>query len=205
MRGVSVVLLGLASMGCGATATPTEPFREVVGSAHTRAGLAAQSGRVLDFTTDSPIAGATVVFRTFDSGDEHRAVADAGGVYNLAVPPDVYLVYIDGDLATALAARLPSTRAHVYARAEGCSAIYGVVGESRSGEPIQGVIVESGGVATMTGPDGWYRLDYGCGVSAGFGTMVASFTKAGYDAVTRVVGRGLPQGARRIDVGIARS
>lgn len=205
MRRAGVFLLVLAAVGCGATSTPTEPFREVVGVAHGRAGLVAQSGRVLDFATGAAIPGARVVFRPFNDGEEHAAVADAQGVYQLEVPPAEYLVYVDGDLATALAARMPSARGHVYAGAQGCSAIYGFAGDSRSGAAIEGVAVQSGSATTTTGADGWYRLDYGCGVNFGFGTMVATFSKPGHDAVTRVVGRGVPQGARRIDVGMPRS
>ena len=204
MRCGLVILLGLAAVGCDGAGTPTEPIREVIGLTQPRAGLVAQSGRVLDFATDSPIPGARVVFQPFDTGEEYAAVADAGGVYRLEVPPGEYVVRVDGQGATALAARVPSARGHVYTGAEGCSAIYGLVGDSRSGAVIQGVIVQSGAVATMTGADGWYRLDYGCGVNGGFGTMVANFSKAGYEAVTRVVGRGLPSGARRIDVGLLR-
>ena len=205
MRRAVVILLGLMASGCGGTSTPTEPFREIIGVANARAGLVARSGRVLDFATGAAIPGARVVFRPFNDGDGHATVADAEGVYRLDVPPAEYLVYVDDDFATAIVARMPSARGHVYAGAEGCSAIYGLVGDPRSGAGIQGVTVQSGSVTTTTGADGWYRLDYGCGVDFGFGTMVATFSKPGHDAVTRVVGRGVPQGARRIDVGMPRS
>lgn len=205
MRRAGAILLGLMAVGCGGTSTPTEPFREVIGAAQARAGVVAQSGRVLDFATGAGIPGARVAFRPFNDGDEYTTLADAEGVYGLDVPPGDYLVYVDGDLATAIAARTPSARVHVYAGAEECSAIYGFVGDPRSGAAIGGATVQSGGVTTTTDANGWYRLDYGCGVNLGFGTMVATFSKPGRDAVTRVVGRGVPEGARRIDVGMPRS
>lgn len=199
-----LVLLSVLVAACGGSPIPTEPAEQApAGTVEPRDGFVAQTGLVLDFRTYAPVPGARVVFGSFTpGGPEHAATADASGIYRIEVPPGEYIVSVNGDIATGLTARVSSTRAHIFARAEGCSAIYGVVDDARSGGPIEGVTVTSSGRTTTTFADGWYRLDYGCGTEFGFNTLFAYFSRSGYENDSHVVGRGSPRGARRIDMGL---
>jgi hypothetical protein len=202
-----LILLSVLLSACGGSTTPTGPAAQVpAGTSEPREGFVIQTGLVLDFRTLAPLPGARVVFGPFTPGGPgHDVVADASGIYRIEVVPDDYLISVDGVVITGLKATVSSDRAHLFARAEGCSAIYGVVDDARTGRPLPGVVVSSGGGSRTTSTaDGWYRLDYGCGVNLGFNTMMAYFSHAGYESASHVVGRGAPNGARRIDMGLKR-
>lgn len=200
--GLPVILCVFVS-ACAGSPAPTQPSGQTpAGVSGPREGFVSQTGFVLDFRTYAPLAGARVIFGSFTTGgSEYAAVADGSGIYRIEVPPGDYLVRIDGVTVTGLKATASSTRAHLFAGAEGCSALYGVVDGVRSGTPLEGVVVTSGGsTRATTAADGWYRLDFGCGVNLGFNTMYAYFTHPGYQNGSHVVGRGAPRGARRIDM-----
>lgn len=200
------VLLSLVMMAACDDASPAGPGRVVnVGTIAPRAGLVTVAGRVIDYATGAGVGSAIVVFRTFvDDTPVGQATADGAGAYSIDLPAGDYLVSINGVSATAVSVRQSSSRGNLIAGAAGCSALYGYVGDARGGGPLDGVRVEALGKETMTDASGWYLIDWGCGANAGFGTSVARFTKAGYEERVRVIGRGLPVGASRADVGLMR-
>ena len=206
LRCILITSAALAFAACDA-AMPAEPSRMMnVGTAATRDGLVALSGRVIDYSTGAVVPAASLRFRPFSQVDtaERAAIAGADGVYRVSLPAGVYLVTVDGVDTTALTVASPSAHSDILARAGACSALYGFVADARSGRPIPGAAVAAGGFHTTSDAAGWYRLDFGCGGNTGFGTTVAEFTSAGYERHVTTIGRGLPRGALRRDAGMLR-
>jgi hypothetical protein len=57
--------------------------------------------------------------------------------------------------------------------------------------PLVGAAVTYGGVTATAGPDGWYRLDLGCGGTVPGGTSVVEATHPEYARVWFTSTRGL--------------
>jgi hypothetical protein len=73
----------------------------------------------------------------------------------------------------------------------GCVSRYGVVSDSDTMTPVVGATVKLRDKTTVTGADGWYRLDLGCPDpnAPDFGTTFIHVTRASYADGSFVAGR----------------
>jgi hypothetical protein len=80
-----------------------------------------------------------------------------------------------------------------------------VVADALSFQPVAGATVSLGGRSTVTGADGWYRIDLGC-VDDPFNNSNTTFmrvTHPAYREFSRVLGRGIHR-VHRIDAELQR-
>ena len=159
-------------------------------------------GVVLDFQTAKPIPGAVVGFATaFGSapiGMAETAVADASGRYSLTEPlgPGRYVFVVNNQSVGSGYPRAMNNRAGDVAVDRGnCIARYGMVLDSRTYRPIAGATarsLSSNLVRATTDKDGWYHMDWGCGVGhLGFNTRWDTMTHPDYNSAQFAGGRGI--------------
>jgi hypothetical protein len=198
-----LVVVGLLSLGgCQTLGGPSDATRPIT-----------ISGRVLDFGTDAPVAGASVAF----SGDPGRvagaatAITDGSGTYTLTVPtPDSapanngsfpWYILVDG--VSVGRARLATSgyRGDLLVRPGTCVTRYGVVVDATVRRAVAGATVTLLGRSVTTGSDGWYRIDFGCPSegSFGFNTTFLYASHPAYPGAQEIVGRGV-FGTQRIDI-----
>ena len=161
------------------------------------------TGRVIDYRTQSAIAGAVVRFSNPTFGVQ-EAVADARGVYSVSIPAfDVYSVSVNGSALTGIGIWTTQYRGDLFVGTAGCRGRYGVVVDATSLKPIAGATVQVAGTH-LTGTDGWYYADGGCTpIAIPGGTAVMTVVHPAYETATRIVGRGL-QGFLRDDFKLER-
>jgi hypothetical protein len=195
---VIIVALSVVGSACGSSATaptPNGPFVVV--------------GHVFDFPTNAPVSGATVSFGDLESVTvlpaDPRSITDGGGSYQLTLMPGQYLLWADGTYRGVARVRSGINRTDVLVHDGGCAVRYGSIADGITGRPIAGATVSLVGVSATSGPDGTYRLDFGCrGPFAFSGTIFLSISRAGYQTGSIIMGRGENLiGALRQDVDLA--
>jgi len=168
-------------------------------------------GVVLDFQTAKPIPGAVVGFATsFPSGILETSVTDGDGRYSLPEPPprannQRYEFVVDNTWRGSGFPRA-STRADLAVDRGSCIARYGLVLDSQTFAPIVGATARnlSNQLRATTDKDGWYHIDFGCGVtSLGFNTTWHIMSHPDYKDGTFLSGRGI-SGNYREDVLLTR-
>jgi hypothetical protein len=180
-------------------ATPTAPTTSI------KPPLTPIQGRVVDFQSIRPIAGATVSI-----GDFGTAVTDSDGRYSIPQPPLNYApnspvsFTVNGEVVGRGYPRGENNRAGDVAVDRGnCVMRYGMVLDSTTMLPIVGAnVATAGGTKSKpTDKDGWYELDFhGCGYGyTGFNTTWATASAPGYTSAIFDGGRGW-SGVRRNDV-----
>jgi hypothetical protein len=162
-------------------------------------------GRVLDYLTQQPVAGAVVRF-TFDvTQQQYHATTNISGSYELpGAPLGRHTVMVNEEPVGLTEVTGTSYRGDLFVNWGTCVAKYGAVVDARSLRPVAGATVSIGigtpglGSAT-TGPDGWYRIDMGCPASGcvAFNTTLLHVTHPNYAPGDTVVGRGVCRVGRR--------
>jgi hypothetical protein len=192
-----ILLLTAAGVGCGES--PTGPSDEPV----------TFSGRLLDYVTQAPIAGAPLSFSLQSVAgtlNPSSTTTTADGAYTITVPrTGEYVIRIDARFLGIGVVNGRAYRGELYSDTGTCASRYGLVLDDRTLRPISGALVRLTSATTTTGEDGWYRLDFPC-PDVGFpgGTTVITVTRAPYENRTMVVGRGL-SGVSRLDITMTRA
>jgi hypothetical protein len=191
-------LLGLlvASLSCGGSpleSTPPAPGGDLGGTLRV-------SGQVLDFFTGASVPGVTVAF-----GDA-TGMTNAAGLYSIPLASTgTYYPKVDG-VAVGIS-RFPgaSYRGDLFVHTGTCVSRYGTIADMGGHRPIAGATVSLLGKKTLTGTDGWYRLDFDCPADAwvGFNTTFLYVSHPDYAEASQVVGRGVSQ-VSRLDVEMQR-
>jgi hypothetical protein len=183
------VLLLLFSVSCGGS--PAGP----------RAGdIVTISGAVQDFSTGAAVPGATVRF------GEASAATNGSGVYQIGVPVlESYTPTVDGVRVGNSSVFGEGYRGDFLIRPGTCVARYGTVSDLGLHRPISGATVSLGGKQTVTGADGWYRLDFGCPSNGlvGSNTTFIYATHPTHADASRIIGRGV-DGVYRLDIDMER-
>ena len=183
-----LTIASCAALACGCV-------KADLATAPTGGGRVLVIGRLMDFVRDVPVAGAPVAYGSFGT------FTDPSGVYRLEIPGGDYDIFADGTPLGPLRPIDPVFRGDLYVRGGACTAAYGLVVERWSRRPIGGVKIALVGFETLSDASGWYRLNLGCNVSYGTGTIFASFTRAGYaDHAIPAGRRESLRGLRRLDV-----
>ena len=166
-------------------------------------------GQVLDYATGAPIPGATVTFDNYlsvppDAPRIVTAVGDATGGYTALVPVGYYQTFVDGQWVGYLHLTSSPYRGDFLGRWGACIARYGSITDAQTHQPIPGATVSIGGSVsgnTVTGIDGWYRIEFGCPANGqiGFNTTILTAMHPSYAPGSASVGRGI-SGVSRIDV-----
>ena len=185
---LSAVLIS-AIASCGGS--PTSP----------RAGeIIRISGTVREFSTGAAVPDATVSFGTA------TAVTKPSGVYSIDVSAfERYEPTIDGRFMGLSVPFGTAYRGDFLVRSGTCVGRYGTVSDLGLHQPIAGATVSLGGQTTVTGADGWYRLDLECPPSGivGLNTTFIYATHATHADRSQTVGRGIA-GVSRIDIEMQR-
>ena len=190
-------------------ATPTTPT--VTAPPPTATSPMRVQGTVIDFQTAKPLPGAVVGFATDSNPDPigmpETSVTDANGRYSLTEPPvrgsgRPYYFFVNNQLAGRGYPRSASYRADLAVDKGLCVTRYGMVLDSETYLPVAGASVTSlsNTVLATTDRDGWYQVDWGCGVGfVGFNTTWLIMSHPNYNSTTFASGRG-QVAVRREDV-----
>ena len=133
------------------------------------------------------------------------SVTDASGRYSLLEPAarsQRYLFVVNNESVGSGYPRATNYRADVAVDRGKCIARYGMVLDSRTYAPIVGATARnlSNQVRATTDKDGWYHIDWGCGVGySGFNTTWHVMSHPDYNSSNFASGRGI-EGAYREDV-----
>jgi len=163
------------------------------------------SGRVVDFVTQMPVAGASVDFRREILTPGVTTMTDSNGQYTLTAPATgEYSVYVDAQYEGRARVNGRGFRGDVLVSAGTCISRYGLVIDSETLRPVSGATATLKGVTVTTGSDGWYRIDLGCpaviDIFAGGSTFIA-LSHPAYKNRTLGVGRGV-YSVSRLDVAL---
>jgi len=199
-----LLVVACASVGCG-TQSPAEPTFDY---AVPRAGASvAVSGRVVDFTTNAAVPGATVEFGGLDFSGRFvpavTAVSDGTGAYKAAIVAGTSTV-VEIDKAWIGQVQVNQDyRGDFLVRFGTCVARYGTVADALTLRPITGATVTLSGTSVVTGAGGWYRIDLGCPSNGlvGFNTTFVSVSHPDYPSRSFVAGRGV-FGVSRMDLSL---
>jgi hypothetical protein len=205
-RGLVACLLAavFSSAGCGtsAPAAPTSDYAVPRGSASV-----AVSGRVIDFTTNAAVPGATVEFGGLDFSGRFvpalTAVTDGTGAYKAAIVAGTS-TFVEIDKAWVGQVQVNQDyRGDFLVRFGSCVARYGTVADGLTLRPITGAKVTLAGTSVVTGAGGWYRIDLGCPSNGlvGFNTTFVSASHPDYPSRSFVAGRGV-FGVSRMDLSL---
>jgi hypothetical protein len=132
-------------------------------------------------------------------GMTETSVTDADGRYSLPEPPTRsnglrYQFVVNNEWVGSGYPRATNYRADVAVDRGSCIARYGMVLDSRTYAPIVGAVARnlSNRVEATTGPDGWYHIDWGCGVGqVGFNTTWRTMSHPDYISRDFLFGRGV--------------
>ena len=165
---------------------------------------------MLDFRTQTGIAGAEIQFRGDSQArarfGEGRATTDARGSYVMPLPVvGSFTAWVDGAFVGNVRVAGSTYLGDLLVTGGTCVSRYGTLADSGTLKPVAGATVSMAGGMTVSGPDGWYRIDLGCPVngSIGSGTTVLHVAHPNYAPRDRVVGRGV-QGVLRLDLELER-
>jgi len=151
---------------------------------------------VIDYATGAALPN-KLVFVSGEAG-HGSATSDSAGAYAIQLDRSgTVFVTVDAAGAGSIYGSTYAARGDILVDAAGCAARYGVVVDAKTSKPISGATVN----ATMTGADGWYRIDFGCSPSGvvGYNTTFLTVSKVGYKTVEQGLGMGV-SGVRRLDV-----
>ena len=175
-------------------------------------------GRVLDFTTNAGVPGASIDF--YISGLNSIAssvVTDANGSYSVSLSRGVrHDARINGPQPDSNRGTIipiaKETAADYLINSGTCIVFYGTVRNAVTGEPVGGAAVGFDRFtlqSTITGADGSYRIDLGCPTPANpwraIGTTFMRVSREGYVTTSPYANRGefLPSArTQRIDVAL---
>jgi hypothetical protein len=157
-------------------------------------------GTVVDFQTQTPMAGAVVRLGTDPLGGGAETVTDSNGGYSMPQPPDTGRFYYFTVNNWSAGRGYPAGvnyRGDLLIDSGTCVARYGVVINARTSRPIAGASVGSN---ARTAGDGWYRIEWGCPSSGtiGFNTSLLTASHPSYTSQQQVLGRGI-QRVQRLD------
>jgi len=135
------------------------------------------------------------------------SVSDANGRYSLSEPPlrasgQPYEFFVDNQYVGRGYPRSVHYRADLAVDKGQCIARYGMVLDSKTFAPIAGATARnlSNQLRATSGEDGWYHIDWGCGVtSIGFNTTWHIMSHPDYNPANFASGRGI-SGNQREDV-----
>jgi carboxypeptidase family protein len=188
MRSLAVAAVVVLTVGCDRQQTPSGPSSVGV------------SGRVIDFSSGVGVSGASVVF------GETTAMTDANGKYTIDhLASGQYEPRVDGAWMGQSRVTGPGYRGDLLVRPGTCVSRYGTLADARTRRPVAGAIVGFVGpglnARTVSGLDGWYRIDLGCPANGlvGFNTTALSVSHPNYVDPFQPVGRGVG-GATRLDL-----
>jgi hypothetical protein len=187
MRLLALALSAIITVGCGG-GTPSGPSNSGI------------SGQVIDFGSGVAVSGAAVVF------GEQTAVTDATGRYRITnLANGQYEPRVDGVSLGQSRVTGSGYRGDLLVRPGTCVSRYGTLAAARNQRPVAGATVAIVGpgldVRTVSGSDGWYRIDLGCPANGlvGSNTTDLRISHANYVDTFRPVGRGVA-GVTRLDV-----
>lgn len=154
----------------------------------------------MDFASGVGVQGAAVAF-----GDM-TAMTDANGRYTIErLTSGQYEPRVDGVWMGQSRVTGPAYRADLLARPGTCVSRYGTLADARTRSPVVGATVRFVGPglsdSTVSGSDGWYRIDLGCPANGfvGFTTTMIAASHPQYLDASQSVGRGVggAQSAKR--------
>jgi hypothetical protein len=173
------------------------------------------TGRLLAFSTNTAVPGATVVFdpsegnfdgpKVVPSPAATRTVTDGNGFYSVVLPADGrYWTWVDDDLIGVNYVAGSGYRGDLLVRAgTTCIARYGTITDAATNKSVSGatVTITLSPPTATSGLDGWYRINLGCPADGkiGFNTTFLSVKHPSYTDFYRVVGRGV-EGVMRLEV-----
>ena len=187
-RGMTLAAIVLLA-GCGSSDTasglsPTAPTPPS-GPAQVRV-----FGRVLDFTTNAGVAGASIDFYiTGIPVIASSVITDASGLYSVSLSRGVkYNPRINGpDVDSNRGTIVPvakETQADYLVNGGTCMVFYGTVRDASTGEPVSDAAIGFSAPMQRTAADGSYRIDLGCPTPANpwrsIGTTFMTVSKPGY-------------------------
>ena len=216
MRALGPVIPIVLLAACGDSQSPTSPLP----TAPTPSSPAQVHvfGRVLDFATNAPVAGASINFYIEGLAlIAQSVITDASGHYSVMLSRDVwYNPRINGPDVDSNRGRIrpvaKETEADYLINGGTCIVFYGTVRDATTGEPLSGATVRFLGVERQSAADGSYRLDFGCPTPAnpwrGIGTTFMSVMRPGYVTTSPYGNRAefVPSSrTQRIDVALQRA
>jgi hypothetical protein len=191
MRSLALALSAFVTISCGG-GTPNGPSTNGI------------SGQVIDFGSGVGVSGASVVF------GERTAMTDATGRYRIAnLANGQYEPRVDGVQVGQSRVTGPGYRGDLLVRSGTCVSRYGTLADAGTQRPIAGATVAIFGpglnVTTVSGSDGWYRIDLGCPANGlvGSNTTDLRVSHPNYVDTFRPVGRGVG-GVTRLDLDLER-
>src|SRR5687768_794050 len=139
---------------------------------------------------------------------EFQTTTDASGTFGIDLPPGRLTATINCQVAGNLAVRIggPAYRGDLVANGgASCASRYGAVTDARTFQPIAGVAIGLGSGRAVTGPDGWYRIDFAYLYDPfnNSNTVLIYESHPGYREFSRLVGRGI-HGIHRLDMELQR-
>jgi hypothetical protein len=162
------------------------------------------SGRVIDFASGVGVSGTSVVF------GETTAMTDANGRYTIDfLASGQYQPRVDGVWMGQSRVTGPGYRGDLLVRPGTCVSRYGTLADGGTHSPVAGATLAIVGpglnTETVSGLDGWYRIDLGCPANGlvGFNTTILSVSHRNYVDPAQVVGRGVG-GATQLDLDLER-
>jgi len=195
VRNLVIIALVVAACGCDERHPVTGPS----------SNSEFMHGRVMDFRTQIGVSGVVVQFAGASQSGDTRATTDANGSYVISVPIFGPLtVSVDGVFAGTVQVTGRAYRGDLLIDRGTCISRYGTLADARTFRPVAGATVSVGGGTTISGADGWYRIDLGCpAMNFPGGTTFMYVTHPNYAPRQQVVGRGI-QGVRRVDLDLER-
>jgi hypothetical protein len=204
-RAAAIMVLLVSVVGC-ASQPPGAPSH-----ANTNIGPVIVSGRVLDFSTNAGVAGATVSFGTTDGGPfaaVGTTTSNATGSYTLSMAtvaqmpgPRPWDVEVDSVWIGRALLMVAGYRGDLLVHPGTCVTRYGIVADSQTLRPIASATVKLLASSAVTTIDGWYRIDLGCPANSwvGYNTTFLYVTHPEHMDGSETVGRGV-HSTERIDV-----
>ena len=160
-------------------------------------------GHVFDFATSIAVPNAAIDMHDLNSGMPiiPSVITDANGLFaTTSTRFGFFSIRVDGTPIGVASAHGIQNRGDFYITRRPCISRYGVVSDARTLRPVPGATVMLNTGSARTGPDGWYRIDFGCsGGSIGFTTGHMRVTHPRYAQGQFPVGPGL-RGVERFDV-----
>jgi hypothetical protein len=160
----------------------------------------------LDFSPQTGVSGAAVQFGGNSLLGSFSATTDANGFYVMSVPIlDPLTVSVDGAYAGTALVNGPQYRGDLLIDRGTCISRYGTLFDARTLRPVAGATVTLVGRTTLSGSDGWYRIDVGCPPmpQPGGNTTDLNVTHPNYTPRSAPVGRGV-RGVSRLDLDLTR-